>query len=114
MTCYYHYSLSLEPKRSTVLQENPNIELYPKTSNLTTRNSFLYNPPSVSKETAPKDNSAPTFYVNFFFALCNVHSRKQKLTAVYIQIACQAVQSSSELYDFFCSFISFISAFSQI
>jgi hypothetical protein len=29
-----------------------------------------------------------------------VHSRKQKLTALYIQIARQAVQSSSEFYDF--------------
>jgi hypothetical protein len=31
----------------------------------------------------------------------NVHSRKQKLAALYIQIARQAVQSSSEFYDIF-------------
>jgi hypothetical protein len=43
---------------------------------------------------------------------CYVHSRKQKLAVLYIQIARQAVQSS-EFYDFY-SFISFISAFSQI
>jgi hypothetical protein len=29
-----------------------------------------------------------------------VHSRKQKLAALYIKIARQAVQSSSEFYDF--------------
>jgi hypothetical protein len=53
------------------------------------------------------------------FPLChhqtigNVHSRKEKVSALDIQIARQAVHSSSEFYDF-CSFISFISAFSQI
>jgi hypothetical protein len=30
----------------------------------------------------------------------NVHSWKQKLAALYIQIARQEVQSSSEFYDF--------------
>jgi hypothetical protein len=35
------------------------------------------------------------------FICIYVHSRKQKLAALYIQIARQALQLSSEFYDFF-------------
>jgi hypothetical protein len=40
----------------------------------------------------------------------NVHSRKQKLAALYIQIARQAVQSSSEFYDFLALYLLFLPA----
>jgi hypothetical protein len=52
--------------------------------------------------------------VVMFSSVLGLFRIEEKIRALYIQIARQAVQSSSEFYDFFCSFIAFISAFSQI
>jgi hypothetical protein len=49
----------------------------------------------------------------FFTKTCieKVHLRKQKLASLCIQIARQAVQSSSEFYDFFvASYLLFLSS----
>jgi hypothetical protein len=51
-----------------------------------------------TKHSLTEETTAVELFLALFFN--NVQSRKQKLATLYIQIACQAVQSSAEFYDF--------------
>jgi hypothetical protein len=65
---------------------------------------LLFNNTEPTAQLSNNSDGLGSIYLQFLpslYCLKHVHSRNKKLAALYIQIARQAVQSSSEFYDFF-------------